>query len=45
MDPRPKRFRTEEEVEFAVESKQITLQQPIEYLLGRRARAHHRRAA
>ena len=32
MDPRPKRFRTEEEVEFSVESKQITLQQPIEYL-------------
>ena len=32
MDPRPKRFRTEEEVEFSVESKQITLQSPIEYL-------------
>jgi len=32
MDPRPKRFRTEEEVEFSVESKQITLQTPIEYL-------------
>jgi len=32
MDPRPKRFRTEEDVEFSVESKQITLQQPIEYL-------------
>ena len=31
LDPRPKRFQTEEEVEFAVESKQITLQQPIEY--------------
>jgi DNA-directed RNA polymerase subunit beta' len=32
MDPRPKRFRTEEEIEFAVESKQITLQTPVEYL-------------
>src|ERR1700716_1386391 len=26
VDPRPKRFRTEEEIEFSVESKQITLQ-------------------
>ncbi|HET8893014.1 MAG TPA: DNA-directed RNA polymerase subunit beta' [Gaiellaceae bacterium] len=32
MDPRPQRFRTEEEVEFALEAKQIELQQPIEYL-------------
>src|SRR5207253_6619256 len=32
MKPRPQRFRTEEEVEFAVEAKQIGLQQPIEYL-------------
>ncbi len=32
MDPRPKRFRTEEDVEFSIESKQITLQTPIEYL-------------
>ena len=32
MDPRPQRFRTEEEVEFAVDAKQIRLQQPIEYL-------------
>src|SRR5579864_3805940 len=32
MDPRPKRFRTEEEVEFALDAKQITIQQPIEYL-------------
>jgi DNA-directed RNA polymerase subunit beta' len=32
MDPRPKRFRTEEEVEFAIDAKQIGLQQPIEYL-------------
>src|SRR5438094_1965182 len=32
MKPRPKRFRTEEEIEFSVESKQITVQQPIEYL-------------
>ena len=29
--PRPKRFRSEEEVEFAVEAKQVGLQQPIEY--------------
>src|SRR5437868_688930 len=28
----PPRFRTEEEVEFALDAKQITLQQPIEYL-------------
>ncbi|MES1248243.1 MAG: DNA-directed RNA polymerase subunit beta' [Actinomycetota bacterium] len=32
FDPRPSRFRTEEEVEFALDAKQITLQQPIEYL-------------
>src|SRR6201997_1697757 len=32
MDPRPQRFRTEEEVEFALDAKQMTLQQPIEYL-------------
>jgi DNA-directed RNA polymerase subunit beta' len=32
LDPRPKRFRTEEDVEFAVEAKQIGLQQPIQYL-------------
>ena len=32
LDPRPSRFRTEEEVEFAVEAKQLGLQQPIEYL-------------
>ncbi len=32
MDPRPARFRAEEEVEFAIDAKQITLQQPIEYL-------------
>src|SRR5205807_1545517 len=32
LDPRPSRFRTEEEVEFAVEAKQLHLQQPIEYL-------------
>ncbi|MBX5473905.1 MAG: DNA-directed RNA polymerase subunit beta' [Thermoleophilia bacterium] len=32
MDPRPKRFRTEEEVEFALDAKQVGLQQPIEYL-------------
>src|SRR5947199_1294837 len=32
MKPRPPRFRTEEEVEFAIDAKQLTLQQPIEYL-------------
>src|SRR5579862_6426673 len=32
LDPRPPRFRTEEEVEFAVEAKQLHLEQPIEYL-------------
>jgi DNA-directed RNA polymerase subunit beta' len=32
LDPRPPRFRSEEEVEFAVEAKQLDLQQPIEYL-------------
>src|SRR5437660_3410719 len=34
MDPRPKRFRTEEEVEFSLESEQVTLQQPIQYRWG-----------
>src|SRR4029078_8329353 len=32
MNPRPKRLRTEEEVEFALDAKQIELQTPIEYL-------------
>ncbi|HXY17291.1 MAG TPA: DNA-directed RNA polymerase subunit beta' [Gaiellaceae bacterium] len=32
MDPRPRRFRTEEDVEFALDAKQIHLQEPIEYL-------------
>ncbi|HKI93599.1 MAG TPA: DNA-directed RNA polymerase subunit beta', partial [Gaiellaceae bacterium] len=32
LDPRPKRFRTEEDVEFALDAKQTGLQQPIEYL-------------
>ncbi|MDE3025285.1 MAG: DNA-directed RNA polymerase subunit beta', partial [Acidobacteriota bacterium] len=32
MDPRPKRFRTEEDVEFALDAGQIELQSPIEYL-------------
>jgi DNA-directed RNA polymerase subunit beta' len=32
LDPRPSRFRTEEEVEFAIDAKQVGLQQPIEYL-------------
>jgi DNA-directed RNA polymerase subunit beta' len=31
MDPRPKRYRSEEDVEFSLDAKQITLQQPIEY--------------
>jgi DNA-directed RNA polymerase subunit beta' len=34
MDPRPKRFASEEEVERAVESGQVGLQQPIEYRRG-----------
>src|SRR5438094_2176675 len=32
LDPRPQRFRTEEDVQFALDAKQITLQEPIEYL-------------
>jgi DNA-directed RNA polymerase subunit beta' len=31
LDPRPRRFQSEEEVEFALGSKQVSLQQPIEY--------------
>jgi DNA-directed RNA polymerase subunit beta' len=31
LDPRPQRFGSEEDVEFAVEAKQVNLQQPIEY--------------
>jgi DNA-directed RNA polymerase subunit beta' len=31
MKPRPKRFQSEEEVELALEAKQVELQQPIEY--------------
>jgi DNA-directed RNA polymerase subunit beta' len=31
LNPRPKRFQSEEEVELAVESEQVGLQQPIEY--------------
>jgi len=31
LDPRPQRFASEEQIEFAVESKQVLLQQPIEY--------------
>jgi DNA-directed RNA polymerase subunit beta' len=31
FDPRPQRFQNEEEVEFALDAKQVTLQQPIEY--------------
>jgi DNA-directed RNA polymerase subunit beta' len=33
MKPRPKRFQSEEEVELALEAKQVELQQPIEYRL------------
>jgi DNA-directed RNA polymerase subunit beta' len=32
LDPRPPRFRSEEEVEFALDAKQIGIQSPIEYL-------------
>src|SRR5213082_49000 len=31
LDPRPSRFQSEEEVEFALSAKQVQLQQPIEY--------------
>jgi DNA-directed RNA polymerase subunit beta' len=31
LKPRPKRFRSEEDVEFAIEGKQVGLQDPIEY--------------
>src|SRR6184192_302624 len=34
LDPRPMRFQSEEEVEFALDAKQVTLQQPIEYRRG-----------
>ncbi len=34
IDPRPTRFRSEEEVELAVEAGQVGLQQPIEYRHG-----------
>jgi DNA-directed RNA polymerase subunit beta' len=34
LDPRPKRFASEEDVELAVEDGQIGLQQPIEYRRG-----------
>ncbi len=34
LDPRPKRFTSEEEVERAVEAGQIEIQQPIEYRRG-----------
>jgi DNA-directed RNA polymerase subunit beta' len=34
LDPRPKRFQSEEEVEFALGAEQVTLQQPIEYRRG-----------
>jgi DNA-directed RNA polymerase subunit beta' len=31
LDPRPRRYQSEEEIEFALDSKQVDLQQPIEY--------------
>src|SRR5213595_245659 len=31
LDPRPKRFQNEEEVEFALSARQLTLQDPIEF--------------
>jgi len=31
LDPRPKRFASEEDVQFAVDAKQVGIQQPIEY--------------
>ncbi len=31
FDPKPQRFQSEEEVEFALDAEQVTLQQPIEY--------------
>jgi DNA-directed RNA polymerase subunit beta' len=31
LDPRPRRFQSEEEVEFALEAKQVALHEPIEY--------------
>jgi len=34
LKPRPQRFQSEDEVEFAVESEQVGLQQPIEYRWG-----------
>src|SRR5439155_696479 len=34
LDPRPSRFQSEEEVEFAIDAEQVTLQQPIEYRRG-----------
>ncbi len=34
LDPRPRRYQSEEEVEFALGAKQVTLQQPIEYRRG-----------
>ncbi|HXY84979.1 MAG TPA: DNA-directed RNA polymerase subunit beta' [Gaiellaceae bacterium] len=34
LDPRPFRFQSEEEVEFALDAHQVTLQQPIQYRRG-----------
>ena len=37
LDPRPQRFDSADEVEFALEAKQLGLQQPIEFRFRRRA--------
>jgi DNA-directed RNA polymerase subunit beta' len=34
LEPRPRRYQSEEEVEFALDSKQVNLQQPIEFRRG-----------
>jgi DNA-directed RNA polymerase subunit beta' len=34
LDPKPQRFASEEEIEFAVDAEQVGLQQPIEYRLN-----------
>jgi DNA-directed RNA polymerase subunit beta' len=31
LDPRPRRYQSEEEIEFALDARQVALQQPIEY--------------
>jgi DNA-directed RNA polymerase subunit beta' len=34
LDPRPQRFHSEEQVEFALDAKQVSLQEPIEFRRG-----------